>query len=276
MSTPSIQKRYANKTINLDVCPQFIRQLKLRELQGAQKSEEWLQQRDRMITASDAAAALGENPYSTQSEFVERKCSNTCGSFTGNSATLWGEQWEDVALQKYCDSFHKDVYALNLVQHSSIPWLGGSPDGVTEDGILIEIKCPPHRKIKPGVAGVPRYYIHQVQMLMEVCDLNSCHFVQYKPYMGEFAAEQFEVAIIPRDPNWMQVNMTKLSSVWKTISDRRALINDVETTTTDTNVPTQPQNYTAVPSNAPFKRTKTIRPSLHDTPPICMVMEEEP
>jgi putative phage-type endonuclease len=178
-----------------------------------------------MITASDAAAAVGENPYSSRQEFIDRKCSNTCGAFTGNSATLWGEHWEDVALQKYCDTHQKIVYQLNLVQHKTIAWLGGSPDGVTSDGILVEIKCPPNRKIKPGLHGVPSYYIHQVQMLMHVCDLETCHFVQYKPYMGEFAPEVFEVTTIARDPNWWSTNMPKLSETWEVITKRRELVN---------------------------------------------------
>ena len=247
-------------------------------MKGVQKSEEWLRQRDRMITASDAAAAVGENPYSSQADFIERKCSNSCGSFTGNAATIWGEQWEDVALQKYCDMFKKNVYALNLVQHPTISWLGGSPDGVTEDGILIEIKCPPNRKIKPGVSGVPTYYMHQVQLLMEVCNLSLCHFVQYKPYMGEFAPETFEVAVVPKDTSWSSTYIPKLEATWITIAERRKLINEglieaEEQTATD--IAKQPPPATIhVLSNEEqrqLKRTKTMHAEADTS--VCLISE---
>ena len=35
----------------------------------AQKSDEWLKLRGKMLTASDAATAIGCNPYSSESEF---------------------------------------------------------------------------------------------------------------------------------------------------------------------------------------------------------------
>jgi len=40
----------------------------------AQKSEEWLALRGKMLTASDAAMALGVNNYETPSELLLKKC----------------------------------------------------------------------------------------------------------------------------------------------------------------------------------------------------------
>lgn len=205
----------------VESCPDWLQRLKSLELPGDQKSKEWLGQRQKMLTASDAAAAVGENPYSSMKELIHKKSSDTYIGFTGNDATQWGEYWEDVALQKYCDLYRTNVYALNLVQHPEIPWMGGSPDGVTEEKILIEIKCPPNRQIKPGIEGVPKYYIHQVQMLMYTMDIEMCHFVQFKPKLGGYTYEHFEVAEVPRDPNWWIVYFPKLQLTWDAIGDRR-------------------------------------------------------
>jgi putative phage-type endonuclease len=205
-------------------CPQWVQELKGRELSGEQKSDEWLQQRSHMLTASNAGCALGDNPYTSRNAFINQKCVDPTGvnSFAGNSSTMWGEHWEQAALQKYCDLYHKDVYAFNLIKHKEFDWMGGSPDGITHDGILIEIKCPKARRIKPNSVGaIPIYYIDQVQMLMHICELDQCHFVQYKPYDGEFSPELFDVISIPKDPDWWVNGYPILQSTWGIIVDRR-------------------------------------------------------
>jgi hypothetical protein len=53
--------------------------------------------------------------------------------------------------------------------------LGASPDGITPDGIMVEIKCPYTRKI----TGIPKpEYWCQVQGQLEVCDLDRCDFIE--------------------------------------------------------------------------------------------------
>jgi hypothetical protein len=37
------------------------------------------------------------------------------------------------------------VHEIGLCPHPVEKWLGGSPDGVSESGKLVEIKCPPQR-----------------------------------------------------------------------------------------------------------------------------------
>jgi hypothetical protein len=36
----------------------------------------------------------------------------------------------------------RKVHELGLIPHEKYPWLGGSPDGLTESNCLVEIKCP--------------------------------------------------------------------------------------------------------------------------------------
>lgn len=87
---------------------------------------------------------------------------------------------------------------FGLIGHPEHKWLGGSPDGVTADGVLVEIKCPYRRDISPQV---PEYYIPQVQLLMQIMDLDTCHFVQYRPESA-WNSMELVVTVVPRDEAW--------------------------------------------------------------------------
>ena len=47
--------------------------------------------------------------------------------------------------------------------------MGASPDGITDDGVMVEIKCPPKRKF---TKTVPPHYKMQVLGQLEVCNLD--------------------------------------------------------------------------------------------------------
>jgi len=91
-----------------------------------------------------------------------------------------------------------------LIPHPTIPWLGGSPDGITEDGILLEVKCPLRRPIKMG--EIPQHYIAQVLTNLEVCDLEIGHFIEYKP--GDSDDDYIlNVVEVRRDPEWWKKSL---------------------------------------------------------------------
>ena len=116
---------------------------------AAQKSEEWLALRGNMLTASDCATCIGKNPYEKPEDLLLKKC-GLGEKFTGNAATRHGELYEDEARILYEERHGEVVHELGLCPHPVHKWLGGSPDGVSESGKLVEIKCPPQRAIIPG------------------------------------------------------------------------------------------------------------------------------
>jgi hypothetical protein len=63
------------------------------------------------------------------------------------------------------------------------------------------LQCPKSREITPEV---PLYYIPQIQMQMEVCDLEVCDFVQYNPFGHNNRLEQLEITEVKRDRDWWQ------------------------------------------------------------------------
>ena len=145
---------------------------------AAQKSQEWLDLRGNMLTASDCATAIGLNHYETPFDLLLKKCGKG-PVFTGNEATRHGEKYEDEARILYEQRHNEVVHEIGLCPHPKYTWLGGSPDGVSESGKLVEIKCPMSREI--GNGEVPVHYMPQLQMCMEILDLEEADFIQYKP-----------------------------------------------------------------------------------------------
>ena len=139
-----------------------------------QRTPKWYEARSEMVTASDWATAIGENPYSGRNSLLIKKATQDT-SFFGSVATAWGQKYEAVANSIYEYMSEKKVHEFGLLQHQNYTYLGASPDGISEDGIMLEIKCPKSREI----TGIPpHYYWIQVQGQLEVCDLEVCHFLE--------------------------------------------------------------------------------------------------
>jgi putative phage-type endonuclease len=172
-----------------------------------QRSEEWFTARRERLTASDVATAIGMNPYSPRADLIWKKCGGK-DTFKGNEATRYGQKWEDTAIKEYCKRYDDVAYEFGLIEHPFIPFLGGSPDGITAKGVVLEVKCPLKREIIPGV--VPSYYLPQVQVVMQCCNLDVCHFIQYKPPPNEL----LDVTVVHKDDNWFRVYLPPMKFFW--------------------------------------------------------------
>jgi putative phage-type endonuclease len=197
---------------------------------AAQKSKEWLALRGQMLTASDAATAIGKNKYQTPHELLLKKC-GLGEKFTGNDATRHGEKYEDEARMLYEERHGEIVHEIGLVPHPEHNWLGGSPDGVSESGKLVEIKCPPQRKIIPG--EVPEHYMPQLQLCMEILDLESADFIQYKPAETNWPRpEEFDVVNVKRDREWWKTYLPVMREFWDKVLYYREHIDELPVTKT--------------------------------------------
>ena len=172
-----------------------------------------------MITASDAASAIGDNHYESPDSFIRKKVLRT--QWAGNAATAHGTLLEPIVRDMYDQRFGKHTTEIGLVQHPKYPFIGGSADGITDDGILLEIKCPLTRKIENKV---PKYYMPQIQLLLEILDFEVCDFVQYRP-----DPEQFMVTRVTRDREWFHKALPKLQMAWdKIVRGRERGLCDIE------------------------------------------------
>lgn len=180
-----------------------------------QRSPEWFEMRKERLTSSDVDTVLGRNPYSKAEDVLFKKC-GLSKPFTGNAATRHGQRYEDEAIDIYCKMYKKHAFSFGMIPHETIPFLGGSPDDITHDGIVIEVKCPLQRKIIMG--EVPKYYWGQVQLNMEICNLDQAVFIEYRPAsMNENNEMILNVVNVPRDRAWFQEVFPTLKSFWDSV-----------------------------------------------------------
>jgi putative phage-type endonuclease len=151
-----------------------------------QRSEEWYSTRNNLITASDMGQALGVGKFGNVRDFYVKKSGYEKDTFCSFPALEWGIKYEPVATELYEKRQHTKVHEFGLIQHPSIPFFGASPDGITEQGVMLEIKCPYIRKIN-GTSIVDQYF-YQMQGQLEVCDLDVCDFLEceFKEYVDEY------------------------------------------------------------------------------------------
>lgn len=157
----------------------FLIQLeKLKEIPVlVQRTPEWHQARESLITASDFAQALGKGKFGTQKELLIKKSGyEEAGVFNASCPPLkWGTMFEPVASMIYERRNHVKLWEFGLLRHPTISHFGASPDGVSEHGIMVEIKCPYKRKID---GTVPLQYFYQIQGQLEVCGLTECDYFE--------------------------------------------------------------------------------------------------
>ena len=85
-------------------------------------------------------------------------------------------------------------------------FLGASPDGLTESGKIVEVKCPYTLKIQQKTRCLEHY--SQIQTLLEVFDLEVCDFVQFKPagkgtgHSGDVSRPKMLIECVKRDHVW--------------------------------------------------------------------------
>lgn len=181
--------------------------------QPPQRSPSWFKARNKAITASEVACCIPKSEdvcklyvelfniykfkydstkclshYDTLEKYIIGKSSALHGDLGNQLAekcniqkykdsiyTLHGKKFEEIATRLYRKYFNTDVIDFGLLPHSRFSWLAASPDGITPNGIMLEIKCPYSRKID----GIPPiwYYSQMIQQL-EVADLDECHFLE--------------------------------------------------------------------------------------------------
>jgi len=159
--------------------------------QPEQRTPEWYKFRWNLITASNAWKAF--ESQSTVNQLIYEKCLPLKSAndeeqepnkmVNTNSAMHWGQKYEPLSVLIYEDMYKTKIEDFGCIAHQLFPFLGASPDGINVDtsseryGRMLEIKNVVSREIN----GIPKkeYWI-QMQLQMEVCDLDTCDFLETK------------------------------------------------------------------------------------------------
>jgi len=160
-----------------EIREQFRVLCQINETLPEQRTPEWYKFRENLLTASSWGNILGY--IGSRKEVLLQKCGYEPAQFKGNEYTRWGTKYEPIATRIYERRTGKKIIDFGCMRHPAPEnfFLGASPDGISDDGVMLEIKCPPRRVI----CGTPTdYYWAQMQGQLEVCDLERCDFLECK------------------------------------------------------------------------------------------------
>ena len=154
-----------------------------------QRTDEWYAVRNTIITASEFAQALDKAKFGTQKQFFKKKCGLEPSINLSSPPLIWGIKYEPVACAIYSKRTGQVIHEFGLLRHPTIPFFGASPDGITNNGIMVEFKCPYARMI---TGEVPLQYYYQMQGQLSVCDLEECDYVECGLVEVDSIEEMFE------------------------------------------------------------------------------------
>ena len=166
-----------------------------------QRSPEWYAARQNMLTASDTAQALGRGKFGTRAQLLQKKRDERAGisaPFKMLPPLKWGIMFEEMAARCYQNVRDGvQIYEFGLIPDpQGLPY-GASPDGITELGIMIEIKCPYRRKID---GNIPEQYDIQMQGQMYVCGLKECDYIECDMQVYQ-SQEEFKRDVLMSNPS---------------------------------------------------------------------------
>lgn len=173
-----------------------------------QRSHEWFSARKGRVTGSVAGAILGHAPYATRDDILRRMVRDYHGAepeFQGNIATKHGEIHEDGAILDFRLDTGLDVEEVGFLTYED--WLGASPDGLTSDGGVLEVKVPFSKRkdetpiFKP-LSDQPHYYA-QVQIEMLCSGRGHAWFYQW-------SANGSNLERVEPDQAWLDENLPRL------------------------------------------------------------------
>lgn len=152
--------------------------------QPEQRTAAWFQFRHNVITASSVGKMFASNAQ--LNSLIYEKCKpvahvETTTTPNFDSPLHWGQKYEPLSVLIYEHMYDTKVGAFGCIPHPTCKCLAASPDGINVDptstrfGRMLEIKNVVNREI----TGIPleAYWI-QMQVQMEVCDLDTCDFLE--------------------------------------------------------------------------------------------------
>lgn len=184
-----------------------------------QRTEAWHKQRVGRITGSIAGGVLGLSPWQTPESILRQMVRAYHGApseFVTNPAVEHGTKHERQAMLCFMRTTGLHVEDVGFLTIGE--WAGASPDGLTDDGSVLELKtpfsCRDGKAFKP-LAEQPHYYA-QCQFEIIASGGDKCYFAQYRapkgdPFSPDYVEEAMEIEVVERNMHWWEVNMPALT-----------------------------------------------------------------
>jgi putative phage-type endonuclease len=139
---------------------------------------------DTIATTKSGYSASRKNMLATL--VCERMTKSVAESYS-NSAMLRGVEKEPLARAEYETKRGVMVDQIGFVDHPDIAMSGASPDGIVDNNLLIEIKCPnTATHIETLTTGeIDKRYIVQMQWQMACTGATACDFISFDDRLPE-------------------------------------------------------------------------------------------
>ncbi len=177
-----------------------------------QRTPEWFKQRVGKITGSRVGAILGLNPWAKPKDVMRSMVRDYHGAkseFTGNIATEYGNNFEEIAQGDFEIETGLEVTETGFHIKKGADWLGASPDGLIGDDAVLEIKCPfGARKTGEFKSIADQLHYHaQMQIEMFCAERQKCYFYQW-------SEKNSQIDVIDYNQHWIDENLPKLEAFY--------------------------------------------------------------
>lgn len=188
-----------------------------------QRSTEWQEQRKLRITGSRLGAILGLSPWQKPKDVLREMVRQYHGAeseFVGGPHIDHGVNNEQRALLCFMRESGLNVEECGFFAYGD--FMGASPDGLTSDGGILELKVP--YSLRKGGEFKPLseqpHYAAQVQMEMIATGRNHGYFAQYiaphgDPLAPDYVPEQINIERAELDPLFLDSNLTKINEFYR-------------------------------------------------------------
>lgn len=182
-----------------------------------QRTPEWEAARLGRVTGSVAGAILGLSPHMSRDDVLRRLVRDWHGAedeMKPNIATRHGTAHEDGAIVDFQMETGIGVKPVGFLPYED--WLGASPDGLTDDGGVLEVKVPfgkrndPFTNFKP-LADQPHYY---AQVQVEILCAGATH-----GWFWQWSAHGFDLERVEIDQAWRDENLPRLKQFHSELMD---------------------------------------------------------
>ena len=192
----------------------------MRVIQAEQGSDEWLQARVGVLTASRFRDACDTLKSGKQSQVAIDYAYDLAAEIAGGAAAgsvfvsapmRRGTELEPFARAAYEGKTGYMVDESGLIL-SDCGRYGFSPDGLIDDDGLLEVKCPANsrKKVEMWATGNVSEYMHQMQGGMWITGRAWCDFVMFDPSLSAVSKHLY-IKRIPRDDEFIADMQAKLA-----------------------------------------------------------------